>query len=292
MFYGSGVALVTPFKNGKVDYSALEKLIDFQLDAGTDAIIILGTTGEPATLTSAEKREVLEFSAKKIKGKATFIVGAGSNSTATAIEKCHLAEEVGAEGVLVITPYYNKCTQKGLYEHYKAIRSATSLPIIAYNVPGRTGVNMLPATVARLANEGIIDALKESSGNVEQFAEIASLVGDKISLYSGEDGLILPLMSLGAKGVISVVANVAPADVKALTQSVKNGDYDTARKIQLKLVPLVKAMFCEVNPIPAKTALMMMGMCEGELRLPLTSPEEENANKIKSALIGHGLIEA
>ena len=290
MFNGSGVALVTPFKNGKVDFDCLGRLIDEQLNVGTDAILVLGTTGEPATLNADEKRAVLEFAASKIKGKAVFIAGAGSNCTETAIEKCRLAKEVGADAVLIITPYYNKCTQKGLYEHYKAIRQATDLPIIAYNVPGRTGVNMLPATVARLANEGIIDGLKESSGNVEQFAEIASLVGDKIALYSGEDGLILPLMSLGANGVLSVVANVAPQMVKTLTDSALSGDYATARRVQLELMPLAKAMFVEVNPIPVKTALMMMGRCEGELRLPLTAPEEENAIKIESALKKCGLI--
>ena len=292
MFSGTGTAVITPFRNGQVDFEALGALIDAQLNAGVDAIAILGTTGEPATLSTEEKRAVLTFASEKIKGKAFFIVGAGSNCTATAIEKCKMAESVGADAVLIITPYYNKCTQKGLYEHYKAIHESTDLPIIAYNVPGRTGVNMLPNTVKRLVDEGIIAGLKESSANVEQFCEIVSLVGDRIALYSGEDSLVVPLMSMGANGVISVVSNVVPSDVKAMTDAALTGDYATARKMQSKLFPLAKAMFVEVNPIPVKTALMMLGKCEGELRLPLTSPEEENAVKIRTALNNYGILEA
>lgn len=290
MFSGSCVALVTPFKDGKVDFTALGNLIDFQLKSGTDAIVILGTTGEPATLNTEEKKSIFEFSRDKIKGKAEFILGAGSNSTATAIEKCKLAESYGADAVLIITPYYNKCTQKGLIEHYTAIHNSTDLPIIAYNVPGRTGVNMLPETVKYLADNGIIAGLKESSGNVEQFAEIARLTRGKIALYSGEDALIAPLMSLGAQGVISVVANVVPSEVKKLTSSALSGDFATARDVQLDILPLVKAMFIEVNPIPAKTALSYMGKCSGELRLPLCPPEDKNAQIIKNTLKDFNLI--
>ena len=289
LFQGTGVALVTPFtKSGDVDYKALENLIEYQIEGGVDAIITLGTTGEASTLTAEEKAEVIKFSKKIINGRTQWIIGTGGNCTASAIKNTQFAEEVGADAVLVVTPYYNKCTQNGLVEYYGAIRSATKLPIISYNVPGRTGVNILPSTFAKAVKLGYVNAIKEASGNISQISEVARLIEEELDnkavLYSGDDGITLPVMAVGGKGVISVLANPAPKAMKALTDACLNGNWEKARKLQLALNPFVSALFCEVNPIPVKASCAMLGLCENVMRSPLTTLEEANYDKLKSAL--------
>ncbi len=289
LFQGSGVALVTPFTNsGEVDYKALENLIEYQIAGGIDAIITLGTTGEASTLTAEEKAEVIKFSKKVINGRTQWIIGTGGNCTANAQKSTAFAEEVGADAVLVVTPYYNKCTQNGLVEYYGAIRKVTKLPIISYNVPGRTGVNILPSTFAKAVKLGYVDAIKEASGNISQISEVARLIEEELDnkavLYSGDDGITLPVMAVGGKGVISVLANPLPKAMKALTDACLKGEWEKARKLQLALNPFVSALFMEVNPIPVKAACSMLGLCENVMRSPLTTLEEGNYDKLKSAL--------
>ena len=289
LFQGSGVALITPFtKSGEVDYKALENLIEYQIAGGIDAIITLGTTGEASTLTAEEKAEVIKFSKKVINGRTQWIIGTGGNCTANACKSSAFAEEVGADAVLVVTPYYNKCTQNGLVEYYGAIRGATKLPIISYNVPGRTGVNIQPSTFAKAVKLGYVDAIKEASGNISQISEVARLIEEELDnkavLYSGDDGITLPVMAVGGKGVISVLANPAPKQMKALTDACLKGDYKEAKRLQLALNPFVSALFCEVNPIPVKAACSMLGLCENVMRAPLTVLEECNYDKVKNAL--------
>ncbi len=284
LFKGTATALITPFTDDGVDFPALDRLLDFQVENGVDALVILGTTGEPATMTLDEKKSVIEFVVKKLKGKLPIIVGSGANSTAAAIEMSKLAESMGADGLLVVTPYYNKCTQGGLIAHYTAIADAVNIPIICYNVPGRTGVNMLPATFAEIAKHKNVVAIKEASGNMEQIEECIRLAGDNADVISGDDGITVPIMAMGGAGVISVASNVIPRFTSDMTRKALEGDFAAASKMQLKMLPLVKALFCEVNPIPAKKGAQLIGFGNGQLRLPLTEMTEENTAKLSSAL--------
>ncbi len=283
IFEGVATALITPFKYGEVDFHGLDKLITSQLDAGINALVVNGTTGEPATMSHAERTQVIKYVIKHVDGRIPVIVGAGINNTYTAVEYAREAEELGADAILSVTPYYNKCTQKGLIEHYKTQADSVNIPIILYNVPGRTGVNILPETAAELAGYPNIVAIKEASGNVEQGIETARLTQGKMDVYSGDDGITLPLMTAaGAKGVISVASNVVPKEMVAMTKAIIAGDIIKAREIQYSLCPLIKALFCEVNPIPAKYAASLLGICNNELRLPLTPMEK--TDRIKDAL--------
>ncbi len=292
IFKGAGVAIVTPFTaDDKVDYEALGKMIDFQIENGTDAIIICGTTGESSTLTHDEHDECIRFAVEYVAGRVPVIAGTGSNSTAEAIRLSTHAEKVGADALLLVTPYYNKATQKGLIEHYKKIANSVTIPIIMYNVPSRTGVNILPETAVTLAKEvDNIVGIKEASGNIGQVARLAALADGCIDIYSGNDDQIVPLLSLGGIGVISVLSNIAPKMTHDIVASYLNGDVETSRKLQLQAMDLNDVLFCEVNPIPVKAALNMMGMCEGNLRSPLCEMSEAHKEQMKSALERHQLI--
>ena len=285
IFKGIATALITPFKNGKVDVEAFQKILDYQYDNGVDAVVVLGTTGEPATMSQEEKDLVITLAVKRLKGKIPIIVGAGSNCTESAIRACKNAEKLGADGLLVVTPYYNKCTQEGLVAHYGEIAKSTILPIICYNVPSRTGVNMLPQTFAKLASEyDNIVAVKEASGNMEQIEQYLRLVRGKAHVYSGDDALTVPITAMGGSGVISVASNVFPAYFAKTAHLALDGDIKQASKMQLDALPLISALFCEVNPIPVKKAMEIRGYCEGELRLPLTDMTDENAKKLQNIL--------
>ena len=288
IFTGSGVALVTPFTDEGVNYDALGKLIDFQLANSTDAIIICGTTGENATMPDDEHLEVVRYTIERVAKRIPVIAGTGSNYTEHAIYMTEEVEKMGADGVLCVTPYYNKTTQKGLIASYSAIAESTSLPVIMYNVPSRTGVNMLPETVKVLSEIDNIVAIKEASGNMSQVLKIMSLCPE-LDVYSGEDALIAPMMMMGGKGVISVLANVAPKETHLMTEKLLNGDYETAAKMQLDALELVDALFCEVNPIPAKTALRLMGFDAGPLRLPLVEMDDKNLQKLITAMKNYGI---
>ncbi len=290
MFKGSIVAIVTPFKGGKVDEEAFRRLIEFQIENGTDAILPCGTTGESATLSMEEHMRVIEIAIEQVGKRVPVVAGTGGNSTQEAIELTRHAKEAGADGTLQVTPYYNKPTQEGLYQHYKAILEEAPLPMILYNVPGRTGVNMMPETVARLAEFSEVVAVKEASGNLVQMTEIMELAGDKITLLSGDDTLTLPILSIGGKGVVSVVANVAPKENSMLVRLWEKGDVQGAQSLFMKLFPLSQAMFYETNPQPVKTALAMMGMIEEEFRLPLCKMSEGNKKKLEKALREFGLL--
>ena len=290
MFSGSIVAIVTPFKDGQVDEQAYRELIEFQIENGTNAIVPCGTTGESATLSMNEHNRVIEIAVEAVNKRVPVIAGTGGNSTAEAIELSRHAKEIGADATLQVTPYYNKPTQEGLYLHFKAIADAVSLPQVLYNVPGRTSVNMLPATVARLAQLPEIVAIKEASGNLVQMAEIYELAGDKITLLSGDDTLTLPLLSIGGKGVVSVVANIVPADTARMVKAWNDGNVGEAQALFKKLVPLSQAMFYETNPIPVKTSLALMGKIKEEFRLPMCSMAPANLEKLKKALQVYGLI--
>lgn len=292
IFKGAGVAIVTPMKeNQDVNYDKLEELINQQIDAGTDAIVIAGTTGESSTLTMEEHHDVIKAAVEFTKHRVPVVAGTGSNCTRTAIQLSQEAEEAGVDGLLVVTPYYNKATQAGLVSHYSQIADSTKCPIIMYNVPGRTGCNLLPETVATLfsAKENIV-GLKEATGNMAQASKTMALTDGKIDMYSGEDGLVVPLLSIGAVGVISVWSNVAPAKVHQMCDSFFKGDIETARKIQLEGLPLVDALFSEVNPIPVKKALNLMGMEVGPLRSPLCEMGETNAAKLAEVMKNYGLL--
>ena len=284
IFKGTATALITPFTRDGVDFESLDRILDDQLAGGVDAVVVLGTTGEPATMTMAEKRAVIEFAVKKLKGKLPVIVGTGANSTAAAVEMSVTAESLGADALLLVTPYYNKATQKGLIAHFTAVADAVHTPIICYNVPGRTGVNMLPATFAELAEHPNIAAIKEASGNMEQIEEAIRLAGDKAVVYSGDDGITVPVMAMGGMGVISVVSNAAPRFTSEMTSAFLSGDLKKAAKMQLEMLPFVRAMFCEVNPIPVKKAMQLRGLCNGTLRLPLTEMTAENAAKLEKLM--------
>lgn len=283
IFRGTATALITPFtKDDKVDVKALCEIVERQIASGVDALVALGTTGEPATLSEEEKKQVVEVCIKQTRGRVPVIVGAGSNSTRHAIETCRMAQNLGADGLLVVTPYYNKCTQEGLVEHYCAIADSTSLPIICYNVSSRTGVNMLPETFARIATRKNVVGIKEASGNMEQIEKCLALCPDKV--ISGDDALTLPIMAMGGLGVISVASNVCPKYVSDMTHYALDGEWERARKMQLALLPLISALFCEVNPIPIKKAMEIKGYCTSKLRLPLTDITQNNAEKLAKIL--------
>ena len=284
IFKGTATALITPFTENGVDFASLDALLDDQVKNGVNALVILGTTGEPATMSLDEKKSVIEFTVKKLKGKLPIIVGTGANSTKAAVEMSVLAEKMGADALLVVTPYYNKATQQGLIAHYTAIADAVNLPIICYNVPGRTGVNLLPATFAKIAEHKNIAAIKEASGNMEQIEEAIRLSKGKADVYSGDDGITVPVMAMGGIGVISVVSNVAPKFTSDMTSAMLAGDIAKAAEMQLKMLPFVKALFSEVNPIPVKKAAQLKGLCNGILRLPLTEMTEENTKKLAELL--------
>lgn len=286
LFQGAGVALVTPFHEDKsINYEELTRLIEFQIANDTDAIIITGTTGEPSTMTEEERCAVIAHAVKVVDGRIPVIAGSGGNCTEQVIAFSKKCEELGADGLLVVTPYYNKCTQKGLYDHYKKIAEAVSLPIIMYNVPSRTGVNMLPATAARLGKEvENIVGMKEASGNLVQIADLLNLAEGILDVYSGNDDQIVPILSLGGCGVISVLSNIAPKDTHEMVLSYLNGDTKKSAELQLKYLDVVHALFSEVNPIPVKKALEYMGFATKTLRMPLTEMEEENALMLKKAM--------
>ncbi len=291
MFKGSIVAIVTPFKDGKVDEEAYRELIEFHIENGTSAIVPCGTTGESATLDMEEHARVIDIAIEAVNKRVPVIAGTGGNNTQEAIELTRHAKESGADATLQVTPYYNKPTQEGLYQHYKTIAKEVPLPQVLYNVPGRTSVNMLPGTVARLAELPEVVAIKEASGNLGQMAEIVHLAGDKITLLSGDDNVTLPTLALGGKGVISVVANIVPKDTAQMIQAWEDGDVEKARSLFYKLLPLCQAMFYETNPIPVKTALAMMGKIQEEMRLPLCPMSQANRERLEKALRDYGLIQ-
>lgn len=291
IFKGAGVAIVTPMKNNEeVNYDKLEELIDEQINEGTDAIVIVGTTGESSTLDMDEHEKVIRAAVEFTKHRVPVVAGTGSNCTRTAIQLSQEAEADGVDGLLIVTPYYNKATQPGLINHYSQIAQNTKLPIIMYNVPGRTGCNLLPETVATLyKNESNIVGLKEATGNVAQASKTMYLTDGKLDLYSGEDGLVVPLMAIGAIGVISVWSNVAPAKVHQMCDSFFKGDIAAARQLQAEALPLIDALFSEVNPIPVKKAMNLMGKDVGPLRAPLCEMGADNAAKLANALKAYGL---
>lgn len=274
VFEGVATAIVTPLNANGVDYEAFGRLIDWQIACGVDAIVAAGTTGEGSTLTDEEHREVLKFCVERVAGRVPVIAGTGSNDTAYAIDLTEYACEIGADAMLLVTPYYNKATQNGLIASFRAIADRSSKPCILYNVPSRTGCNLLPATVAALAEHPNIVGVKEASGNISQIAQIAALCGDKIDIYSGNDDQIVPILSLGGKGVISVLSNPLPAETAKICRFWREGKTKEAAALQLKLLPLIDALFCEVNPIPVKAAMAAMGYGENYLRLPLTPMEK------------------
>lgn len=291
IFKGAGVAIVTPMKeNEEVNYEKLQELIDWQIDEGTDCIIIVGTTGESSTLSMEEHSDVIKAAVEFTKHRVPVVAGTGSNNTREAIYLSKEAEAAGADGLLAVTPYYNKATQGGLIQYYTEIANAVKLPIIMYNVPGRTGCNILPETAATIfKNVENVVGIKEATGNVAQSAKLMNLTDGKIDLYSGEDGIVVPLMSLGAVGVISVWSNIAPKQVHDMCAAFANGDIATAMRMQLEAQPLIDALFSEVNPIPVKKALNLMGKEVGSLRSPLTEMTPENAAKLAEAMRNYGL---
>ena len=274
IFKGIATAIVTPMTENGIDYDALGRFIDFQIESGINAIVVMGTTGENATIEPKDQKKVIAFTVEKVAKRVPVIAGTGTNNTAHVLENTKAACEVGADAVLVVTPYYNKATQAGLIQHFTTIADASSVPVILYNVPGRTGCNLLPKTVAKLAEHPNIVAIKEATGNMAQMVELVTLCGDKIDIYSGEDGIVVPMLSMGAKGCISVVSNVVPAETVAMTDAWFAGNIQEAAAIQCKLLPLINALFSEVNPIPAKAAVSAMGYGEEHLRLPLTPMED------------------
>jgi 4-hydroxy-tetrahydrodipicolinate synthase len=290
MFTGSMVALITPFKDGKVDRESLEALVEFHIQSGTHGIVPCGTTGESATLTHQEHDEVIKAVIKAVNNRLPVIAGTGSNSTDEAVRLTCEAEKSGADGALMISPYYNRPTQEGIYQHYKKVASEVGIPIIVYNIPGRTGSKIEPETLARLAEIKNIAGVKEATGSVDQAIDVIRLCGDNLAVYSGEDTLTFSLMGLGGKGVISTVANVAPREMADLTEACLNREWERGRDLQLKLTPLIRSLFIETNPIPVKTAASLMGKCTNELRLPLTPMTEGNFKKLQQAMVEFGLI--
>ncbi|MCD6408340.1 4-hydroxy-tetrahydrodipicolinate synthase [bacterium] len=290
MFSGSIVALITPMKNGKFDRESYEKLIEFHIEKGTSAILTCGCTGEPATLSMEEHKEVIKYTVEVVNKRIPVIAGTGSNNTAEAIELTQFAEKTGADASLIITPYYNKPTQKGLYQHYKKIAESVSIPIILYNVPSRTGISIQPETVSALSEIKNIVGIKEASGSLDQVSKIIKLCPEDFVVLSGDDSLTLPIIAVGGKGVVSVAANIVPDKVAEMVKSALENDWEKARKLHLELFPIFKILFIETNPIPVKTALGIMGMITPEWRLPLTPPSEENFEKIKKTLIECGVI--
>lgn len=289
LFEGSGVALVTPYTESGIDYEKLGELIDWQIQNKTDAIIICGTTGEAATMTDAERKETIEFAVKRVNKRIPVIAGTGSNNTAYSIELSKYAEKVGVDGVLLVTPYYNKSTQKGVIEHFKAIASSIKVPAILYNVPGRTGMSLKAETVYELSKVENIVAIKEASGDIVLAADIARLCGEDFAIYSGNDDMVVPILSLGGKGVISVVANILPEDTHNMVMEYLNGNVKEARNLQLKMNGVIHALFIETNPIPVKTAMNVMGMNVGKLRMPLTTMEDKNKKVLIDNMEEYGI---
>ncbi len=288
IFTGSGVAIVTPFTNEGTDYNKLSELIEFQIKEGTDAIIICGTTGEASTMYDEEHKAAIKFTVEKVNGRIPVIAGTGSNYTVHAIELSQYAEEVGADAILTVTPYYNKTTQKGLFEHFKLIANSIKIPAILYNVPSRTNLNIAPETIKALSQIDNIVAVKEC--NFSQVGDIVNLCGDDITIYSGEDGAIVPFLSMGAKGVISVMANIIPKDTHDIVAKYLAGDVEGSRKMQLKTLDLIKALFVEVSPIPIKAAMNLLGMNVGSCRLPLVDMSDKNMEYLRNELIKYGLL--
>jgi len=289
IFQGAATALITPMTKDGVDFPAFRKLIDWQIEEGIDALVIAGTTGEGSTLSDEDHREVLKFAVEVAAGRVPMIAGTGSNDTAYAIDLTRYACEIGYDAMLVVTPYYNKATQKGLIAMFNAIADASTKPIILYNVPSRTGVNIEPATYAKLAEHPMIAAIKEANGNISKIVETAALVGDKLDLYSGNDDQIVPLMACGGKGVISVLSNLLPRTTSELCHKGLAGDIAGAMAMQAEYLPLINALFCEVNPIPVKAAMAAMGFCEDYLRLPLTTIEDDHRRLLLQCMRDAGL---
>ena len=283
-FHGTMTAMITPFNDAGVNFDAFGRMIEYQIAGGTDALLVLGTTGEPATMTEEEKEAVMRFALQKIAGRAKVVFGSGSNSTQHAIEASKKAEALGADGLLVVTPYYNTCTQGGLYEHYTAVAESVRIPIICYNVPARTGVNILPATMERIASIPNIAGIKEACGNMEQICETARRIRGKCDLYSGDDNLNLPILAIGGAGLISVASNILPRETKQMYEAVIAGDLAKANELQDKMLPVIDQLFTEVNPIPAKEAANLIGLDGGVPRLPLTRLTPEHAKTLKEAL--------
>ncbi len=290
MFKGSIVAIVTPFKDNQIDEDAYRALIEAQIEGGTSAIVPCGTTGESATLTVEEHNRVIDIAIDAVAKRVPVIAGTGGNSTQEAIELTRHAKDAGADATLQVTPYYNKPSQEGLYLHFRAIAKAVALPQVIYNVPGRTSINLMPETVARLSDISEIVAIKEASGNLGQMIEIMQLAGDKITLLSGDDNLIVPVLSIGGKGVISVVANIVPSDTAAVISNWESGNIAEATERFYRLFPLCRAMFYETNPVPVKTSLALMGKIKGEMRLPMAPMATANLERLKTALREYGLI--
>jgi 4-hydroxy-tetrahydrodipicolinate synthase len=290
MFSGSMVAIVTPFKNGRVDEKALGDLIEFQVAQGTSAIVPCGTTGESATLSHEEHNRVIEITVGAVNGRIPVIAGSGSNSTQEAIALTRHAKTVRADAALLICPYYNKPPQEGLYRHFKSVAEAVDLPLVLYNIPGRTGVNMLPQTVGRLMAFRNIVGIKESSGSLPQIGEVIRLCGERLSVISGDDALTLPILSIGGRGVISVAANIVPRDCSQMVQSALKGNWDDARTLHHRLSPLFDVLFVETNPIPVKAALALLGRCASDVRLPLSPISDANLEKLRAGLKRYGLL--
>lgn len=290
LFKGSCVALITPFTEDGVNYKELKKLLEFQIKEGTDAILVLGTTGEPSTMTDSEKQEIIRFAVKTVNKRVPLLAGTGGNNTEKVINDSLFAQNAGVDGLLLITPYYNKATQNGLVAHFTKIADSVKLPIILYNVPARTGLNLLPSTLNKLADHKNIYGIKEASGNIEQICEMINICKNRMEFYSGDDGITFPLMAMGGAGVISVTANVIPKFMKELTAEFFKGNIEKAREMHCKLYPFAKSIFIEVNPIPVKTAAEIMGLCSGRMRLPMTDMEPENKIKLNDAMKIFGLI--
>jgi len=290
MFKGAIVAIVTPFKNGEIDEKALRDLIEFQIDQGTDGIVPCGTTGESATLSHEEHDRVIEITIDAARKRVPVIAGTGSNSTVEAMRLTKHAYEAGADGVLVVAPYYNRPTQEGLYQHYKTLAESIPIPIIPYNIPSRTGVNILPETVARLSKIDNIVGIKEASGSLKQMNDVIQLCDDSFSVLSGDDFFTLPLLTLGGKGVISVISNVAPSDMAGLVDAFEAGDMRKARALHNKMVPLIDVLFIETNPTPVKAALALMGKMQDDVRLPLYRMTEANQDRLRQVMQNYGLI--
>ncbi|MDI9519675.1 MAG: 4-hydroxy-tetrahydrodipicolinate synthase [Bacillota bacterium] len=291
IFTGTATALVTPFTENGIDTAALKKLVDWQIDQGVSALIACGTTGEPSTMDEAEWEETVSTVIKAAKGRVPVVAGTGSNNTAHVIKLAKLAKKLGADAQLVVTPYYNKTTQQGLIAHYTAIADEGSLPVVVYNVPARTGLNMLPDTLGKLSHHPNIVAMKEASGDLIQITEMMRLCEDRIAFYSGSDEVVVPLMALGGQGVISVMSNVAPDLTVQMTGAMLDGDFQKAAGLQIRLMPLIRALFVETNPIPAKAGVSLLGFCENRVRLPLIPMTEKNYSVLKAEMEKLGLIQ-
>ncbi len=290
IFKGAGVAIITPFTEDGINFSELGRIIDDQIAAGTDAIVVAGTTGEAATMSDAEHKDAIKYAVEHVKGRVPVVAGTGSNDTAFAVQLSQYAEKAGADGLLLVTPYYNKCTQKGLIEHFTKIADSVEIPCILYDVPSRTGVSIKVATYAALAKHPNIVAVKEANGDLSSILRLRYAVGDELAVYSGNDDQIVPILSLGGKGVISVLSNVMPKETHDICRLYFEGKVNESAKLQIACTDVIDALFCETNPIPVKTAMRMMGYAAGPLRLPLSEMEPENLKKLEQALKAHKLI--